>query len=86
MIKKHDLMINYSSFISITLAVVGLILCCTNTISHNQTSIGIFTFLFMMAIVLLAANYRKGINKKYIELNNYLTTFSSESIDSLNID
>ncbi|KJV65961.1 hypothetical protein EMUCRT_0146 [Ehrlichia cf. muris str. EmCRT] len=47
---------------------------------------GIFTFLFMMIIVLLCANYKEGMSKKYIELNNYLTILSSEPIFSLNID
>ena len=84
--KHHDLMISCSSFITAILAVVGLILCCTNTVSQNKTYVGIFAFLFIMAIVLLCANYKKGISKKYIELNNYLTTSSLESIVNLNID
>ncbi|AHC39689.1 hypothetical protein EMUR_01775 [Ehrlichia muris AS145] len=41
----------------------------------DQTCIGIFTFLFMMIIVLLCASYNEGMSKKYIELNNYLQHF-----------
>ncbi|OUC04806.1 hypothetical protein DB91_01290 [Ehrlichia sp. Wisconsin_h] len=78
-------MLNYSSFIVAILAVIGYTMLYKYNISESNLY-GIFTFLFMMIIVLLCANYKEGMSKKYIELNNYLTILSSEPIFSLNID